>query len=291
MTEPVMASGGVVFRQSADGYEVLLVHRPTYDDWSFPKGKDDPGETPHEAAIREVEEETGYRCRIVAPLGAMEYDTPFGVHKQVRYFAMKPLDYTVFEPNEEVDEVRWMGVERAVDLLSYDRDRALLTVSDFGRLSTTGTIYLVRHTAAGSRQKWEGDDTLRPLTDKGWRQAEAIADMLAESRPDRILSSPYVRCVQTVEPLAGRVGVKVEEHHALAEGADPGFGLALLNELAGSVSVLSSHGDVIPDLLQHLTRRGMELLSPFEAKKGSIWVVEVEGGAAVRARYVPPPEG
>lgn len=287
---PVLASGGLVFRSSARRYEVLLVHRPKYDDWSFPKGKDDPGETPEEAGVREVEEETGYRCRIVAPLSEMEYQTPLGELKRVRYFAMRPLEFTTFEPNDEVDEVRWAKVDAAVDLLTYERDRALLTGADLDMLATTGTIYLVRHAAAGSRQKWNGDDTARPLTDKGWRQAEAIAELLAPAQPDRILSSGYVRCLQTVEPLAERVGVEVEQHHALTEGADPGFGLALLGELAGSVAVLSSHGDVIPELLDHLSGRGMELLSPFEAKKASTWIVEVEAGVPVRARCVPPPE-
>lgn len=289
MSDVVTASGGLVFRPAAGGFEILLVHRPRYDDWSLPKGKDDPGETPEQAAAREVEEETGFRCRLVAPLAEVSYETPIGVRKHVRYFSMRPLEFTGFEPNDEVDEVRWAPAPEAAALLSYERDRELLAGADLTGLSTTGRLYLVRHAVAGSRSRWDGDDRDRPLTEKGERQAEAIADWLAPFEPDRILSSPYLRCVDTVRPLASRLGREVEQSHALAEGADTGFALGLVNDLAGSVAVLSSHGDVIPDVLDHLAGRGMELESPFEVKKGSTWVVDVEAAVPVRARYVPPP--
>lgn len=290
MSDVVAASGGLVFRPAAGGFEILVVHRPRYDDWSLPKGKDDPDETPVEAAVREVEEETGFRCRVVAPLAEVSYETPLGVSKLVRYFAMRPLGFTGFEPNDEVDDVRWAAAPEAADLLSYDRDRELLAGADLAGFSTTGTLYLVRHAVAGSRSRWQGDDRDRPLTERGERQAEAIAAWLAPLEPDRILSSPYLRCVDTVRPLAARLGREVEQSHALAEGADTGFALGLVSDLAGSVAVLSSHGDVIPDVLDHLARRGMEINTPVEAKKGSTWVVDVEAAVPVRARYVPPPD-
>ena len=115
---PVHAAGGVVLR---DG-QVALVHRPRYDDWSLPKGKLDPGESFEDAALREVEEETGLRCTLVRELPAVEYVVR-GHPKLVRYWAMEVADETPFVPNDEVDEVRWLEPQEALALLSYDRDR------------------------------------------------------------------------------------------------------------------------------------------------------------------------
>lgn len=279
-----------MFRRVAGRFQVLVVHRPRYDDWSLPKGKDDPGESPEEAAEREVEEETGYRCRVVAPIGQVTYQTSWGQTKQVRFFAMRPLGFSGFAPNAEVDDVRWIDAASAHEVLSYEFDRALVSDADFETLARTGTTFLVRHAAAGDRSAWNGDDQMRPLSRKGTRQAEGIANLLVPHGVDRVLSSPYLRCVQTVEPLASRTGLPIEQHQALVEGADPRLGLSLLSKLVESNAVLVSHGDVIPNLLDHLARSGMELLAPFEAKKGSTWVVDVEAGAHVRARYLPPPE-
>ena len=116
--EGVQAAGGVVLR---DG-RLAVVHRPRYDDWSLPKGKLDPGESFEEAALREVEEETGLRCRLVRELPAVEYEVR-GRPKLVRYWAMEVEDDTPFVPNDEVDEVRWLEPGEALALLSYDRDR------------------------------------------------------------------------------------------------------------------------------------------------------------------------
>jgi 8-oxo-dGTP diphosphatase len=116
--EGVQAAGGVVLR---DG-RVAVVHRPKYDDWSLPKGKLDPGESFEDAALREVEEETGLRCRLVRELPAVEYEVR-GRPKLVRYWAMEIEDETPFVPGDEVDEVRWLEPAEALALLSYDRDR------------------------------------------------------------------------------------------------------------------------------------------------------------------------
>ena len=117
----VKASGGVVARA---GW-VALVHRPRYDDWSFPKGKLDPGETWEQAALREVEEEIGLRCRLGDELPFTSYRDPKGRAKVVRYWRMEPLDGE-FVPSEEVDEVRWLAPAEAEQLLSYAHDRELL---------------------------------------------------------------------------------------------------------------------------------------------------------------------
>ena len=121
----VKASGGVVWRRRAGGIAVALVHRPRYDDWSFPKGKLDRGESWEDAALREVEEEIGLRCRLGHELPPTSYRDNKGRAKVVRYWMMEPLDGE-FAPSHEVDEVRWLAPADADRLLSYEHDRALL---------------------------------------------------------------------------------------------------------------------------------------------------------------------
>jgi ADP-ribose pyrophosphatase YjhB (NUDIX family) len=121
----VKASGGVVWRRGARGIELALVHRPRYDDWSFPKGKLAAGEGWEEAALREVEEEIGLRCRLGHELPPTSYRDPKGRAKVVRYWMMEPLDGE-FVPSHEVDEVRWLAPADANRLLSYEHDRELL---------------------------------------------------------------------------------------------------------------------------------------------------------------------
>jgi 8-oxo-dGTP diphosphatase len=123
LSATVRASGGVVGRAAADGaVEILLVHRPKYDDWSLPKGKRDPGETDEQCAVREVEEETGLRCRLGAELLPTAYTDARGRAKVVRYWAMTIEDATPFEPADETDELRWVRVDEVAELLTYDRD-------------------------------------------------------------------------------------------------------------------------------------------------------------------------
>ena len=117
----VKASGGVVFR----GGKVAVVHRPRYDDWSFPKGQLDAGESWEDGALREVEEEIGLRCRLGEELPPTSYRDPKGRAKVVRYWRMEPLDGE-FAPSDEVDEVRWLAPAEADELLSYEHDRELL---------------------------------------------------------------------------------------------------------------------------------------------------------------------
>jgi 8-oxo-dGTP pyrophosphatase MutT (NUDIX family) len=124
-TAEVRASGGVVWRRGPRGPEVALVHRPKYDDWSFPKGKLVPGERWEDAALREVEEELGLRCRLGHELGSTSYTDPKGRAKVVRYWLMEPID-GVFAVSKEVDEMRWLPADEARAMLTYEHDRALL---------------------------------------------------------------------------------------------------------------------------------------------------------------------
>ena len=286
----IQAGGGLVFRFSPTGQpEVLVVHRPRYDDWSLPKGKSDPGETSRASAVREVWEETGYRCGVIAPVGRHEYPA-LNRWKQVDYYAMTSWLFTGFEPGQEVDETRWIPVSGA-GLLTYAFDRRLVENADYLALNATRTLFFVRHAAAGNRQRWTKPDHLRPLTPKGWRQSHALAERLAGEGIERLVSSPYVRCVQTLEPLSGILGIPVEEHPALEEGEGGRATLQLLDELSGANAALSSHGDVIPSAIFRLADGGMELRdSIYNCRKGSIWVISMVKGVAVSARNEPPPE-
>jgi 8-oxo-dGTP diphosphatase len=123
----VRASGGVVYRHGEGGLEILAVHRPRYDDWSLPKGKLDPGESWQEAAIREVEEETGLRCALGAELSPVGYRDNKDRAKVVRYWLMEASgDGPGFEPDDEVDTLRWLPADAAPEQLTYERDGELV---------------------------------------------------------------------------------------------------------------------------------------------------------------------
>jgi 8-oxo-dGTP diphosphatase len=137
-TVPVRAAGGIVLRRSREGgWQVLLVHRPRYGDWSLPKGKADPGERDEDTALREVEEETGLRCTLGDPAGRTRYRDSKGRDKVVHYWLMEPVSEQsaepvtdgAFVPNDEVDEIRWCSVAEATRRLTYAHDRALLAAA------------------------------------------------------------------------------------------------------------------------------------------------------------------
>ena len=122
----VKAAGGVVWRRAGDTVAIAVAHRPRYDDWSLPKGKLDPGESWEEAAVREVEEEIGLRCRLGDELDPVSYKDRKGRAKVVRYWLMEPENDVTFTPNDEVDELRWLAPPEAAEVLTYPRDAELV---------------------------------------------------------------------------------------------------------------------------------------------------------------------
>ena len=266
--EPVRAAGGVVRRAGPKGEEVLLVHRPRYGDWSFPKGKADKGETDEETALREVEEETGFTCVLGHELPSTTYRDSAGRPKVVRYWTMRVV-FGSFEPHKEVDAIRWERPVDAAKLLSYDRDLEVL-------LAVRPPLLVIRHASAGHRGDWRGDDSKRPLDERGRRQAAAFVDQLAPFAIERIISSPFVRCVQSVEPLAAARGLEVEVVQDVAEGVDLKRVRALLAELAGTATAACGHGPEIHPIFG-------------KTKKGATIVVEVANGVPGELGRLPPP--
>ncbi len=151
------------------------------------------------------------------------------------------------------------------------------------------TLFVARHADAGDRSAWTDDDRLRPLSERGDAQARGIAELLVGSDPVRVVSSPAVRCVQTVAPLADKLGRQVEVDPRLFEGAGPDEVRSLVAELDGAGVVFCSHGDVIPMLLQHLVGLGMEPEHELTWPKASVWAVERVDGRWGRGRYLAPP--
>jgi 8-oxo-dGTP diphosphatase len=155
-------------------------------------------------------------------------------------------------------------------------------------MSTSEVIYLVRHAKAGERRIWLDDDVDRPLSGKGWRQAEALGTRLARKGATTLYASPYARCIQTLEPLAGRLGTPVHVEDRLREGEPFEPVLELLAEVEDG-AVLCSHGDIVPDVVQALSRRGMEVQTPADWRKATVWVLRRKGERITKGKVWPPP--
>jgi 8-oxo-dGTP diphosphatase len=151
------------------------------------------------------------------------------------------------------------------------------------------TVYLLRHARAGRRSAWKGDDKLRPLSKVGRRQAAALVAMLADADVEQIVSSPYVRCMQSVAPLAKERGLEVDVADELAEGSSLEDALRLFDKVSGHPTVLCTHGDVVEALLKHFKASGVKV-GKIRMEKGSVWALETRNGRVTKATYLPPPK-
>jgi len=294
VSKQVRAAGGVLWRPSGDGIEVALVHRPRYDDWSLPKGKLESGEHALAGALREVQEETGFDAVPGRTLGRSTYRVQVDgseVPKTVRWWAMSARSGD-FVPGDEVDELRWLPPAQAEPLLTEGRDVAPLRLLLSAGLHTT-TVLLVRHGRAGERASWPGEDALRPLDDRGRRQAAALSALLAAYAPARVLSAPELRCRETVDPLASACGLPVELDPAFSDTAyahHPERTLARLCELAAlpGTTVVASQGGVVPGLVEALSRQAGLAVGDLRTRKGAAWALSLQGGQLVDADLVGP---
>jgi len=226
MTDATLAAGAAIWRPTADepqeagGAEVLLVHRPKYDDWSLPKGKSDPGEHILLTAIREVWEETCVRPVLGPRLPTVEYIS-WGQPKRVSYWSAFSTGHAA-APGNEIDAVAWVPLAQAREQLADTHDDPV--ISAFVPRQTVPLI-LVRHASAGRKADWPGDDESRPLDAQGAADAQGLARLLACFAPTaRVISSPALRCTETLRPFAAGFGGTVEAEARLAShGRSAGF--------------------------------------------------------------------
>ncbi len=320
----VKAAGAVLWRPSRRyGIRVALVHRPRYDDWSLPKGKAGSGESMPVTALREVEEETGFRSILGRALTTVSYAVG-GKGKTVEYFSARRHS-GAFTPNKEVDKLEWLSVPAAKARTTYEFDRAVLDTFMLERPDLTGVL-LVRHARAGHRESFSGNDIHRPLDAKGRKQAQALVAELLPFGPGSVRSAPLERCVATVAPLAEALGTAVAMEPLLAEDAyrdDPAAARHRLVELAvenggspGQVVgdlpgglrrprestggephddvrwrtvVACSQGGVIPGVLKSLGGRSDVTIPKTSTPKGAFWFLSFDGRRLVQADPYPTP--
>ena len=215
----VTAAGALPWRVSKDKLEVLLIHRPRYDDWSWPKGKIDAGETLPECAVREVREEIGLTAALGRRLPSIHYHVASGL-KVVHYWAVRVNGSKLVPDGKEVDSVMWCAPEKAAALLSNPSDvvplESLRKAHQRGELDTW-PLLVVRHAKAKPRSSWTKAEGERPLAATGTRQAQAVGRLLQAWQPSRVVTSPWLRCVATVAPFAKTAGAKVKLAEALTE--------------------------------------------------------------------------
>ncbi|GIH13564.1 NUDIX hydrolase [Rugosimonospora africana] len=280
----VRAAGGVVWRETARGdVEIVLVHRPRYDDWTLPKGKLEPDEHPVLAAVREVWEETGIEGVPQVRLPTIGYLTGEpGVDKAVDFWSMRVRADHGREPDHEVAEVRWVPVTRAQSLLTYAHDRGV--VAAFAALPrVTGEVVLVRHAHAGSRHAWHGTDELRPLDSLGVRQTAALTPLLRAFEPVRVVSATPRRCRDTVDGLGPPVAVCRAFDEGSAEGIPGAVEALLALAREATPAVVCSQGKVIPPTLSALRPANTTAIEAYDTPKGTGWLLAFAGTDAVAA--------
>lgn len=208
------AAGAVVLRGEGEQTEVLIIHRPRYDDWSLPKGKGIKDELAPQTAIREVFEETGVSARLGLRLPTIRYKLTKGV-KAVDYWRAEPVAEVPFEPNGEVDKIKWLTIDKAMRTLTYADERRLLSTALLNPRTTP--LLLVRHAKAMLRKDWSGPDQERRLTGRGRRQAQEMTQLLSAYGVESLVSSSSTRCVETLRPYAEQRGLTIDTKKVLTE--------------------------------------------------------------------------
>ncbi len=279
-----LAAGGIVWRQGSPEPEVLLVHRPRYDDWSMPKGKLEPGECLLECARREVWEETGAITRIGRYLGSVNYLKPDSTRKEVHYWAMES-DRLEFNPTAEVDQIRWVGLSSLAEEISYGSERGITErlVDDWN--APADRILLTRHAHAGRRRAGPTPDSARPLSEKGSAQAEGLIEQLEGLKVDTILTSYATRCLLTVMPVATQRKRVPESTAELWEEADEPTVRGLLDDLPAGTTLLCTHRPVVKMALRTLLDTTEDV---YPRAKGSTWVFDIFQGQVASANYLAP---
>lgn len=312
-------AGGLVWRIRDHQLQVLLIHRPRYDDWSWPKGKLDDGESPQAAAVREVQEETGRPVVLGSPLPGLKYQLSDGTWKRVQYWAARRsrtvedfaglfARYPVAPVSAaEIDSSRWCSAAEAMEQLTRKADRkplkGLVKKFEAGQL-VTHALVISRHGKALGRSSWIDGEATRPLTPMGHAHAAAIVPILAAYGVTRVVSSSWERCRATVTPYVTAARIRPMYSEYLTEAANessPGRVAATVWDLLATPTsaVLCTHRPVLPTVLdvisQHSSREVAELLpqaDPFLAP-GELLVAHVsqtdKGPRVVAVEHLAPP--
>lgn len=290
MGKTVAASGAVVWRPREGapngGVEVLIVHRPSYDDWTFPKGKANRGEKAPACAYREVLEETAVSIRLGVPMQPVEYVVNAGV-KVVQYWSGRVAGEgpKPFKPNKEIDDVIWVRPKVAARMLSYQHDRELLeTFLELKKRDehTTQTIVILRHAKAYTRGRWHGEEEARPLTVAGANVAKRLARIIEAYGVENMVSSPAARCVATIMPWAERTGVSPKLDERLSEGVKTKDVRAVVEPLLTKKKAVAicSHRPTLPAIFEAVG------LDPVELEPGEAFVVHHQNGTVVATEHI-----
>jgi len=260
----IFAAGAVCWREVGKDLMVAIIHRGRYQDWSFPKGKVDSGETLAEAAVREIKEETGLKVKLGVPLSTVSYPIDKGKTKVVHYWAAKVTDKALanskFKPDEEVSEVIWVNADQAFAKLSYKHDRELLQelidLRKNGMLKTKPLI-IIRHAHATPRSDFVGEDGKRPLLPEGKKQAKELVRLLSAYGPKRVFTSPWRRCKDTITPYAKAHRYKIIDRGELSEMGNakgPARTAKVAKRLFADArsSILCTHRPTLPTITQVL---------------------------------------
>lgn len=260
----IYAAGALCWREDKNELLVAVIHRGRYHDWTFPKGKVDPGETLAEAAVREVKEETDLKVKLGVPLQTVSYQIDKNKTKIVHYWAARVSDKALasskFKPDEEVSEVLWLRAQDAFAQLSYAHDRDLLTeliqLREAGMLRTKPLIIL-RHAHATPRSEWSGEDGKRPLLPEGKRDANQLVRLLSAYGPKRVFTSPWKRCQDTIAPYAKAHRYKIILRGELSEvgnakGPQKTAKVAKSLFMDANSSILCTHRPTLPTITEVL---------------------------------------
>ena len=293
MSATILAAGAVLWRKGEKKkIEVLIIHRPKYDDWTFPKGKAEVGEPLIACAYREVLEETNIETAFGPYLGEVEYLTNDG-KKKVSFWSAKVIKEKEFNSNAEVDQLKWVEVTKVKELLTLDTDRKIL--EQFLRIEPdTKPLVLLRHAKAVTRDEWQGEDDDRPLDSYGQNQAKRLLAMYQVFNLEQIHSSDAVRCYDTVVAIAKGLSIKLEVTGKLSESTfkkdkEKAFDYAKdLMKLNESV-LLCSHNPILPKMLNKLTKK-----SEVDADEGKLlpadgWVIHRIGKEVIQIDRIDSP--
>jgi 8-oxo-dGTP pyrophosphatase MutT (NUDIX family)/phosphohistidine phosphatase SixA len=287
----IRAAGALLWRESNERtIEIALIHRPKYDDWTLPKGKIEEGETALQCAYRELFEETGIKASFTRQLGTVEYEES-GQRKRVIFWSAQcALEASTFIPNEEVDVLEWLAPDQALAKASHDSDRQMIE-SFLSQTPHTDTLIILRHTKALERGDWDEVDSERTLDEVGFDQAQLLIKHLEPFAIEEVYTSDYVRCVQTVTPLAHSRGLTISQVPSLNEETfeeDPLRSVSFANALKQDEKniLICSHNPVIPTMLRGILNTKLKNKDLIKLEPGDAWIVHRVQGEIVGLDYL-----